>query len=101
MHSLYPNPRGGIPFEHLVFLNQRDGTFRDASVESGLKDVQAGFFAFGDVDNDGDQDVFAGLDIQLPNQSSAIYLNDGNGRFTKCSILASKEPPDRSPWDFC
>ena len=27
--------------------------------------MQAGFFAFGDVDNDGDQDCFAGLDIAL------------------------------------
>ena len=30
MHSLFPNPQKGIPFEHLVFLNNRDGTFRDA-----------------------------------------------------------------------
>ncbi|MEE2787613.1 MAG: CRTAC1 family protein [Myxococcota bacterium] len=83
MHSLYPNPRAGIPFEHLVFLNRGDGTFIDWSFDSGLRDVQAGFFAFGDVDNDGDQDVFAGLDIQLTGQTSAIYLNDGAGRFTQ------------------
>ena len=32
MHSLYPNPRAGVPFEHLVFLNNQDGTFSDHSV---------------------------------------------------------------------
>lgn len=81
MHSLFPNPQAGIPFEHLVFLNDGDGTFTDFSSASGLRDVQAGFFAFGDVDNDGDQDVFAGLDIQLSGKTHRILLNDGTGRF--------------------
>ena len=81
MHSLYPNPRAGIPFEHLVFMNQKDGTFSEMSDESGLRTIQAGFFAYGDVDNDGDQDIFAGLDIPLPGESHRILLNDGTGRF--------------------
>ncbi|NOZ01407.1 MAG: CRTAC1 family protein [Deltaproteobacteria bacterium] len=85
MHSLFPNPQAGIPFQHLVFLNNGDGTFTDFSDESGLRDVQAGFFAFGDIDNDGDQDVFAGLDIPLGNQTSTVLLNDGTGRFTTLS----------------
>ena len=82
MHSLFPNPQKGVPFEHLVFLNNRDGTFRDFSDESGLRRIQAGFFAFGDIDNDGDQDAFAGLDIPLAGQTHAILLNDGQGHFT-------------------
>jgi hypothetical protein len=82
-HSLFPNPQKGIPFEHLVYLNNGDKTFRDFSDESGLRGVQAAFFVFGDVDNDGDQDCFAGLDIALSGQSSALYLNDGKGHFTK------------------
>jgi enediyne biosynthesis protein E4 len=83
MHSLYPNALNGIPFEHLVFLNNGDGTFTDHSDASGLRDVQAGFFAFGDVDNDGDQDVFAGLDLyEYGSHTSAMYLNDGDGSFS-------------------
>ena len=82
-HSLFPNPQKGIPFEHLVYLNDGDKTFRDFSDESGLRGVQAAFFVFGDVDNDGDQDCFAGLDIDLTGQTSALYLNDGKGHFTK------------------
>lgn len=82
MHSLYPNSQAGVPFEHLVFVNNGDGTFADFSEESGLRDVQAGFFAFGDVDNDGDQDCFAGLDIQLSGEAHQMLLNDGSGHFT-------------------
>jgi hypothetical protein len=82
MHSLFPNPQAGIPFEHLVFLNDGDGTFTHFSDEPGLRDVQAGFFVFGDVDNDGDQDCFAGLDIPLAGETHQLLLNDGAGHFT-------------------
>ena len=81
-HSLYPNAKAGIPFEHLVYLNNGDKTFRDFADESGLRGVQAAFFVFGDIDNDGDQDCFAGLDIALAGKTSALYLNDGKGHFT-------------------
>lgn len=80
--SLFPNPEAGVPFEHLVFLNNGDGTFRDFSDESGLRHVQAGVLVFADVDNDGDEDCFAGLDLPLGSETSAIYLNDGRGHFT-------------------
>ena len=38
MHSLYPNPQAGVPFEHLVFRNKGDGTFEDISDASGLRE---------------------------------------------------------------
>ena len=82
MHSLFPNAQNGVPFEHLIFLNQGDGTFTDFSDDSGLRDIQAGFFAFGDVDNDGDQDVFAGVDVYNIGAHHQILLNDGSGHFT-------------------
>jgi hypothetical protein len=83
MHSLFPNPQKGVPFEHLVFHNEGNKTFTDVSDASGLRGVQAAFFVFGDVDNDGDQDCFAGLDITLPGETSTLWLNDGAGHFTK------------------
>jgi len=83
MHSLYPNATNGVPFEHLVFLNDGQGNFIDHSDASGLRNIQAGLFAFADVDNDGDQDVFAGLDVpSLGSHRSAILLNDGTGVFS-------------------
>ncbi len=82
-HSLFPNPQAGIPFEHLIYRNLGDGTFEHFSDQSGLRDVQAGFFAFADIDNDGDQDCFAGLDIDLPGETNRIFLNDGQGHFSE------------------
>lgn len=82
MHSLFPNPMAGIPYENLVFRNKHDGTFEDISDASGLRGVQASFFVFGDVDNDGDEDCFAGLDIDLTGQTNVLLLNDGQGHFT-------------------
>ncbi len=78
-HDLFPNAQMNVPFTHLVFRNRCDGTFEDVSVASGLRDVQAGFFAFGDVD----KDAFAGLDIPLPGKASSLWLNDGGGVFTQ------------------
>jgi hypothetical protein len=83
MHNLYPNVAAGIPFEHLVFLNNKDKTFKDFSDASGLRNIQAGHFVFGDVDNDGDEDCFAGLDITLAGSTSTLWLNDGSGHFTQ------------------
>jgi enediyne biosynthesis protein E4 len=80
-HSLYPNPQKSIPFEHLVYRNNGDGSFAHVSDASGLRKVQAGFFAFGDVDNDGDQDCFAGLDIPITGKTHQLLLNDGSGVF--------------------
>src|SRR4051812_30524811 len=81
-HDLFPNPQGGVPYTHLVYHSNCDGTFSDFTQASGLGNVQAGFFAFGDIDNDGDEDCFAGLDIPLAGQGNEILLNDGHGHFT-------------------
>jgi hypothetical protein len=84
MHSLFLNPIGTppVPFEHLVFINNKDGTFTNFSDESGLRNVQAASFLFGDVDNDGDQDIFAALDTPLGSYANVLLLNDGKGHFT-------------------
>ncbi|CAF1645266.1 unnamed protein product [Adineta ricciae] len=82
MHSLYPNLQKNISLEHLIFINNRNGTFTDFSNQSGLRHVQAAFFVFADIDNDGDQDLFAGLDYPTKDLTNQIYLNDGYGHFT-------------------
>ena len=84
MHSFGSNPNAGFPYDNLVFINNQDGTFTNFSDDSGLREVQAEFFAFGDVDNDGDQDIFSGLPIYMYyDYRNEIYLNDGDGHFTK------------------
>ncbi len=83
MHNLFLDPTATppVPFEHLVFLNNKDGTFTNFSDASGLRNVQAGSFLFGDVDNDGDEDIFAALDVPLGTLGNVLLLNDGKGHF--------------------
>ncbi len=73
------------------FFRQRsDGTFVDASEESGLADSSLGYgIAIGDMDGDGDEDVFFG---NLG--KDRLYRNEGDGTFTnvtKGSGLMGKE----------
>jgi hypothetical protein len=74
-----------------LYKNLGDGKFQDVTESSGL-----GFEGFchgivvGDVDNDGDQDVF--LCNKGPN---VLYRNNGNGTFTDVSHAAAI---DRDGW---
>ena len=67
------------PVETNVFYtNDGDGTFTDATEESGLKgEGWGGDTAVLDYDDDGDQDVFVGNMFGR----SVLYGNDGKGRF--------------------
>jgi enediyne biosynthesis protein E4 len=61
-----------------LFLRQADGRYREATEGAGLD--QTGFgtgVAAGDVDNDGDLDLYVGNW-----GGDGLYLNDGKGRFT-------------------
>ena len=75
-----------------LYKNLGGNHFKDVTESSGL-----GFRGFchgiitGDIDNDGDQDVF------LCNYgSNALYLNNGNGTFTDISKQAGIDAPNWS-----
>jgi hypothetical protein len=84
---------------HVVLRNVEGKRFEDVSEAAGLKLVVGegdeartaipDVVTFGDVDNDGDLDVFAARSCDLEKEGakddgfrSAILLNDGEGRFT-------------------
>ncbi|MCP3917010.1 MAG: CRTAC1 family protein [bacterium] len=59
---------------NVLFRNEADGTFKDISFSTGLDDPRGGMgLAVGDVDADGDEDVFL-TNWQL--EANALYLNN-------------------------
>ena len=75
----YCHPRHYAPLPNQLFRNNRDGTFRDVSIDSGIashlgKGMGA---AVGDVDEDGWPDVFVANDTE-PN---FLFRNRGDGTF--------------------
>lgn len=69
------------------YLNHGDGTFVDASEASGFHRVdpaQGLGVASGDLDGDGDEDLYVAND-SVPNHQ---WMNDGHGVFTEVGLLA-------------
>lgn len=78
------NPIDGQPDPaetNRLFLNRGDWKFEDATASSGLGDTGYAFgVSVGDVDNDGDLDVY--LTQYGPDR---LYINDGDGSFHDAS----------------
>ncbi len=81
--------------ENQLWINQRDGTFRDTALLAGVAltpDGQAeasmGVDA-GDFDNDGDEDLFM---TELTSEGSNLYVNDGSGVFDDQSMRSGLGP---------
>ncbi len=66
----------------LLFLNQGDGTFTDGTAAAGLDgfDLHSNGAAFGDVDNDGDPDLYV---TTTGDTRHYLFVNDGSGHFTE------------------
>ncbi|HJL16673.1 MAG TPA: CRTAC1 family protein [Sandaracinaceae bacterium LLY-WYZ-13_1] len=89
-----------------LMRNTGDGTFEDVTESSGLLTRRNGpggrpveIVAWGDVDNDGDLDVYTGLGTAdwdaVGMETSEILLNDGSGHFE----LTADTNPVRRPDD--
>ena len=70
--------------ENQLWINQRDGTFRNMAPLSGVAAGANGELKAnmgvdaGDFDNDGDEDLFI---TELTGQGSTLYVNNGTGLF--------------------
>jgi hypothetical protein len=70
----------------ILYRNNGDGTFTDVSVESGIGAVKPSFglgVITGDVDNDGDPDLFVAND----SEANFLFINDGKGHFSEEGLL--------------
>ena len=95
---------GENPKRHTWVLLNQQGRFVDFTEESGFLATRRTYplkvgrpnwvVVFGDLDNDGDQDAYSGIDLRTPpmietdqasfvvdGESSEILLNDGQGHF--------------------
>ncbi len=84
-----PARRKAKPLRNRLFRQESDGRFRDVTDAAGIGDEGYGMgVAVGDMDNDGDPDVYVtnfGPD--------ALYRNNGDGTFTNVSQAAGISNP--------
>ena len=67
---------------NILYRNNGDGTFTDVTLVAGVGDSSQGADArFGDVDNDGDLDIY----VSNRGQGNVLYRNEGGGIFTDIS----------------
>jgi enediyne biosynthesis protein E4 len=77
--------------ENQLWINQRNGTFKDVGLISGaalseLGQAKAGMGVdAGDFDDDGDEDVFV---TNLSGEGHDLYVNDGSGAFENRSAAS-------------
>ncbi|TKJ37078.1 MAG: hypothetical protein CEE38_09250 [Planctomycetes bacterium B3_Pla] len=83
---MYAIPRHYRPVPDTLYRNNGNGTFTDASADSGVN-TQAGWgmgIICGDYDNDDDTDVFVANDVW----ANYLFQNDGNGHFEEVGLVA-------------
>lgn len=66
--------------------------FEDATAASGMETAEMILLAFGDLDNDGDADAFAGLGWRAAEGQGGVWENDGTGRFTHRGLAGTDGP---------
>ncbi len=87
---------GGLP--HTLYRNDGDGTFTNVSAAAGVNPkLPAAATVFGDVDNDGDLDLYV-VSAEFESGPNRLYRNNGDGTFTDIAAAAGAAGPP-APFD--
>lgn len=95
----------GLPQPDALYRNNGDGTFTDAAEAAGVASLQrSGAVTAGDLDNDGDTDLVVNIECSTGSYTSdgeplldgdkVVYLNNGDGTFSRRSIELAGELTD-------
>lgn len=84
--QLYCGPESFNGVRDFLYHNEGDGIFKDLTAQVGLLNPTGKELGvvFGDVDRDGDQDLYLAND----RTANFLYLNDGKGHFEENALLA-------------
>jgi enediyne biosynthesis protein E4 len=82
----YCHPDQFKPVTHLLYHNNRDGTFTDVSKEAGIADCPG--FGLGVTFNDFDRDGWPDLLVANDNLPQQLFRNLGNGKFKEVALDA-------------
>ncbi|MBI4530418.1 MAG: CRTAC1 family protein, partial [Candidatus Latescibacteria bacterium] len=87
--SFLPHPYA--PQGNTLYLNNGDGTFTDITDRAGVADPEGKSLgvAFGDYDNDGDQDLYVANDVS----NDVLFRNSGDRTFTNINVDAGVDDP--------
>ncbi len=80
--DLYVSNKGG---SNKLYLNNRDGTFKDVTSTAGAGLDAPGFTmgsVFGDYDNDGNADLYLATGGQYEIEANRLFKGNGDGTFT-------------------
>jgi hypothetical protein len=83
--EVFCGPRGLPPAQNVLFRNNGDGTFSDVTAAAGMRLERARYtlgVVTADLDNDGDQDVFAANDSVV----NSFWRNRGDGTFAEVGL---------------
>ena len=73
----------------VLYKNLGNGSFQDVSLNAGFTaNLPTNGPVFGDIDNDGDLDLYvsAVVPVSAPGNRYYLYINNGNGTFTEDAI---------------
>lgn len=89
MPTAFPYPPGPMDFPPIpdtLYRNNGDGSFRDASLDSGIGKLAGPTMGVicGDWDDDGDTDIFVCNDAA----ANFHFVNDGRGHFHESGVLS-------------
>jgi len=79
---------GNLATNMVLYRNNGDGTFTDATIEAGVNDLQYVEVAFADYNNDGFVDIFCTDVLKKGAANDLLMKNNGDGTFTNVTEQA-------------